>query len=78
MNTLLFALFAVTAAIIVAGLTVLLQIGSSKILRFAEEHWGATGVAIVILSWFLLLPIMILSSIIIGLYLYLTVKPTYV
>jgi len=77
MHILLKVLLAVIAAFIVASLIALLKIGSSEILRFAEQRWKSRGVISVIILWVLLLPIMMLISILTGLYIFLTVKKDY-
>ncbi len=71
-------LFAVVTAFLVAGILALIKIGSSALLRFVDKRWKSTGVIILILCWVLLLPVMVLVSIVVGFYLYLTVKPSYV
>ena len=78
MHALVTILFAIVAAFLVAGILALIKIGSSAILRFVEKRWKSAGVIILILCWISLLPIMVLASIAVGFYLYLTVKPSYV
>ncbi len=78
MHTLLTILFAVVTAFLAAGILALIKIGSSAVLRFFEKRWQSRGVIILILCWLFLLPIMVLVSIVVGFYLYLTVKPSYV
>ena len=78
MNALVTILLAVVAAFLVAGILALIKIGSSALLRFVDKRWKSIGVIILILCWVLLLPIMVLLSIVVGCYLYLTVKPSYV
>jgi|GEM_PF-3142065 hypothetical protein len=71
-------LIAIALAFLVAGLTALLKLGSGEILRIVEARWKARGVITLIICWFVLLPIMMLVSILFGLYRFLTVKPHYV
>jgi len=71
-------LIAIALAFLVAGLTALLKLGSGEILRLVEVRWKASGVITLIICWFILLPIMMLASILFGLYRLLTVKPHYV
>ena len=78
MHTLLATLIAIAFAFLVAGLAAILKLGSSEILRVVEEKWSAKGVILLIISWIVLLPIMMISSIVFGLYRLLTVKPHYV
>ena len=78
MHTILVTLIAILFAILVACLAALLKLGSGEILRVVEEKWNAKGVILLIISWVVLLPIMMLASIVFGLYRFLTVKPHYV
>ncbi len=78
MHALLTITITLLAAFIVAGLFALLKLGSGEILRVVEEKWSAKGVILLIISWIVLLPIMMISSIVFGLYRLLTVKPHYV
>lgn len=78
MHTLLVTLIAIVFAILVAGLAALLKLGSGEILRAVEARWNGKGVIVLVFSWVILLPLMILASIVFGLYRLLTVKPHYV
>ena len=78
MHAVVTILFAVVTAFLVAGILALIKIGSIALLRFVDKRWKSTGVIILILCWVLLLPVMVLVSIVVGFYLYLTVKPSYV
>jgi len=71
-------LIAISLACLVAGLAALLKLGSGEITRLVELRWKARGVITLIACWFILLPIMMLASILFGLYRFLTVKPHYV
>jgi len=78
MQTFVGLLFAILAAIAVAGIIALLQIGANEIFRKIESKWGIPGVIILLLSWLILLPVLMLASILYGLYRFITVKPHYV
>ena len=67
-------IFWVALAVLTAVTLALFTIGAAEIFRFAENKYKGYGVAAVLLCWFILLPIMVLLSILVGLYKYITVK----
>ncbi len=78
MPTLAITLIAILFALLVAGLAALLKLGSNELLQLVEQKWGAKGVIVLVLSWVILLPLMMLASIVFGLYRIVTIKPHYV
>jgi len=73
MNLFIIFIFVVVTALLAATALALIKIGSEEILRYAEQKKNGTGVFLIVLSWIILLPIMVLLSLFVGLYKYIIV-----
>lgn len=64
----------VALAVFTAVTLALFTLGAGEIFRMAENKYKGYGVAAVLLCWFILLPIMVVLSIFVGLYRFITVN----
>ncbi len=74
MRLLIICLFVVITAPLAAITLALIKIGAEEIFRYAEQKKNGIGALLVLLSWIILLPIMLLLSLFAGLYKYVTFK----
>ena len=74
MKLLIIVLFVLITAPLAAAALALIKIGAQEIFFYAEHKMKGIGVFIILLSWIILLPIMILLSLIVGLYKYIAVN----
>lgn len=74
MSLFIIFIFVVVTALLAAISLALIKIGSEEILRYAEQKKNGIGVLLIILSWIILLPIMVLLSLFIGLYKYIVIS----
>ena len=74
MNLFIICLFVVISAVLAASALALIKVGAEEIFRYAEQKKNGIGVLLVLLSWIILLPIMILLSLFVGLYKFIVVR----
>jgi len=74
MSLFIIFIFVVATALLAAISLALIKIGSEEILRYAEQKKNGIGVLLIILSWIILLPIMVLLSLFVGLYKYIVIS----
>jgi len=67
-------IFLVTTASLAAISLALIKIGSEEIFHYAEQKKNGVGILLILLSWIILLPIMVLFSLFVGLYKYIVVS----
>ena len=60
----------IATAFLAAAMLALFKIGAGEIFRYAEQRWMGKGVIFVLFCWVIVLPIMVLLSLILGLYLF--------
>lgn len=61
------------SALFAAAILALIKIGAQSILRYAENRWGASGGIAIIFAWVIAFPVMVLLSLLRGLYLFFAV-----
>ena len=62
------------SALLAAAMLASIKIGAQSIFRSAESRWGASGAIAIIFAWVIAFPIMVLLSLLHGIYLFFSVK----